>query len=123
MFGGVDERSLPNHQQAKIVRVKRKICLFRITDADRARRAFDEISVNDRFLFCDKFHLAANQSVWNPDFFCAREVSPDRIDLPIRAAGENVGARAFAFGPERRHARAGPQRRRIEEVTLEPILF
>src|SRR5439155_7896760 len=117
MPGGVDKWSLPDQREPKLASVEGKIGFFGITNCNAARTgALDKMAVNEGFIAGHQLHFALHQSRRQTCLLAAREIGPDGSDLAMGIALENVNPRALAFRPETRHARAGAERCRVNQV-------
>src|SRR5439155_9920878 len=114
--------SLPDQREPKLASVEGKIGFFGITNCNAARTgALDKMAVNEGFIAGHQLHFALHQSRRQTCLLAAREIGPDGSDWAMGISLENVNPRALAFRPETRHARAGAERCRVNQVVGEPF--
>ncbi len=123
VFRSVDEVVLPEQSQTELLGIEAQIHFLRVTDRDGARtHAFDEIAVDDRFVFRLQDNRGAVQAQGNSGLRAILQVQPHGVHLSWSARVEHVTNCGIAERPRSRHARTGPINLRVFHVSEPPVL-
>ncbi len=122
MLRRIHEIAPPQQGEAHLLGVEREVDLFRVAHRDRPRAgALDEVAVDQGLVDRHQRNGLGPETRRDLRPAALREILPERLDLALRGAVEDVLAHALPLRPVRRHPGAGPERRRIQQVLSEPV--